>query len=80
METYKKCLTEKQLTTNLVEVEAIVNSRPLVYVDDDIKSSHVLTPSNFVMTNPTTSFLAADVTIRMWTMRKLQVGQRQKGS
>ena len=41
-------LTEKQLSTVLIEVEAIVNSRPLVYVDDDINSSTVLTPSDFL--------------------------------
>ena len=46
-----KCLTESQLNTILIEVEAIVNLPPLVYVDDDIKSSHVLTPSDFVLAN-----------------------------
>ena len=41
-------LTEKQLVTILTE--AVVNSRPLVYVDDDINSSMILTvtPSNFL--------------------------------
>ena len=48
----KKCLTEKQLSTVLTEVEAVVNSRPLVYVDNDIKSSHVLTPADFLLINP----------------------------
>ena len=38
----KRCLTEKQLITVLTEVEAVVNSQPLVYVDNNIKSSHVL--------------------------------------
>ena len=41
-------LTEKQLSTVLAEVEAIVNSRPLVYVDEDINSSMVLTPTDFL--------------------------------
>ena len=36
-----QCLTEKQLVTILTE--AVVNSRPLVYVDDDINSSMILT-------------------------------------
>ena len=43
-----QCLTETQLTTILVEVEAVVNSRPLVYVDEDINSSMVLTPFDFL--------------------------------
>jgi len=32
-------------------VEALVNSHSLVYVDNDIKSSHVLTPSDFMWIN-----------------------------
>ena len=43
-----QCLTEKQLVTVLTEVEAVVNCRPLVYVDDDINSNLVLTPSDFL--------------------------------
>ena len=41
-------MTEKQLTIILVETEAVVNSRPLVYVDEDINSSMVLTPLDFL--------------------------------
>ena len=43
-----QCLTDKQLVTILAEVESVVNSRPLVYVDDDINSSIVITPSSFM--------------------------------
>ena len=43
-----QCLTEKQLITTLAEAEAVVNSRPLVYVDEDINSSMVLTPAHFL--------------------------------
>lgn len=42
------CLTEKQLETVVIEVETVVNTRPLVYVDDDINSSIVITPSHFL--------------------------------
>ena len=42
------CLTEKQLVTVLAEVETVVNSRPLVYIDDDINSSVVITPLSFL--------------------------------
>ena len=41
------CFTLTQLITILTEVEAVVNSRPLVYVADDIDSSHVLIPNDF---------------------------------
>ena len=44
----KKCLTERQLATILTEAEAVLNSRPLVYVDDDINSSSALTPQDFL--------------------------------
>ena len=43
-----KCLTEKQLVTILAETEAVVNSRPLVYIDDDINSSMIITPTDFL--------------------------------
>ena len=43
-----QCLTERQLTTVLTEVEAVVNLRPLVYVDEDINSSRILTPADFL--------------------------------
>ena len=49
----KLCLTYDQLLTILKEVEAVVNSRPLVYIEDDINSSMTLTPSHFLTLNPT---------------------------
>ena len=49
----KLCLTYNQLLTILKEVEAVVNSRPLVYIEDDINSSMTLTPSHFLTLNPT---------------------------
>ena len=42
------CLTERQLETVIVEVETVINTRPLVYVDDDINSSTMITPSHFL--------------------------------
>jgi len=41
-------LTHRQLSTVLTEVEAVINSRPLVYVDDDINSNITLTPFHFL--------------------------------
>ena len=43
-----RCLTQRQLATVLTEVEAVINTRPLVYVDDDINSSVILTPMNLL--------------------------------
>ena len=43
-----KCLTERQLVMVLTETEAVVHSHPLVYVDDDINSSMILAPSDFL--------------------------------
>ncbi|MEW8544134.1 MAG: hypothetical protein AB2693_11425, partial [Candidatus Thiodiazotropha sp.] len=48
----KLCMTYEQLFTILKEVEAVVNSRPLVYVEDDINSHITLTPSHFLTPNP----------------------------
>ena len=42
------CVTEKQLATIVLEVEVVVNTRPLVYVDDDINFSTIITPSHFL--------------------------------
>jgi hypothetical protein len=48
----RKILTLEQLTTLLKESEAVVNSRPLVYVGEDLKSSITLTPRHFLCLNP----------------------------
>ena len=47
------CLTLTQLSTILTEAEAeaVVNSRPLVYVENDINSGHVLVPNDFLSMN-----------------------------
>ena len=48
----KLCLTSDQLLTIIKESKATINSRPLVYVDDDINSDLVLTSSHFLSLNP----------------------------
>ena len=48
----KACLTSEQLLTLLKEAEAVVNSRPLTYVGDDIHSFMTLTPAHFLSLNP----------------------------
>ena len=48
----KVCLTNEQLLTVLKEAEAVINSRPLTYVGDDINSFMTLTPAHFLSLNP----------------------------
>ncbi|CAC5390307.1 unnamed protein product [Mytilus coruscus] len=60
----KKLLTDVQLQTILKEVEAIINSRPLVYVGDDINSRITLTPSHFLSLNPKVGIPEIDFDIR----------------
>ena len=48
----KLCLTNDQLLTVLKEAEAIINSRPLVYMGDDINSGITLTPAHSLSLNP----------------------------
>ena len=44
----KETITRTQLSTIITEVEAILNSRPLNYVDEDINSATALTPNDFL--------------------------------
>ena len=47
-----KCsVTKEKLSTLLVGVEAVMNTRPLVYVGDDINSGEALTPAHFLGAN-----------------------------
>ena len=48
----KLCLTEDQLETFLTEVQAVINSRPLVYVGEDFDSGFSLAPADFLNLNP----------------------------
>lgn len=54
------CLTFVQLQTLVTEIEAVINSRPLVHVGSDLKDNQVLTPSHFLTMNPQTGFPTAD--------------------
>lgn len=47
----KICLNTVQLETILNEVEAVVNSRPLVYVGADLNSGFAITPGDFLSIN-----------------------------
>jgi hypothetical protein len=45
------CVTKSQMHTLLTEVEAVVNSRPLVYVGADWEDGVILTPAHFLSLN-----------------------------
>ena len=46
----------------LIEVEATVNARPLVYVGDDLESNITLTPNHFLSLNPKTGISELEMT------------------
>lgn len=56
----KLCLTYEQLLTISMEVEAVITSRPLVYVKDDINSHVALTPSHLLTLTPRIVIPACD--------------------
>uniref|UniRef100_A0A5S6Q0M6 Integrase catalytic domain-containing protein n=1 Tax=Trichuris muris TaxID=70415 RepID=A0A5S6Q0M6_TRIMR len=49
-------LTETELHTVLVEIEAKINARPLTFVGDDPKDANVLTPFHFLIGKEFTEF------------------------
>ena len=48
----KLSLSSSQLQTILSEVEAIVNTRSLTYVDSELKPRKIITPMHFLSMNP----------------------------
>ena len=50
----RKLLDNDKLQTIVKEVEAVVNSRPLVYVGDNINSTIIRTPAHFLCLHPGT--------------------------
>ena len=50
----KLYLYRSQLETITIEIEAILNSRPLTYVGDDLASGFALTPAHFLTLNTET--------------------------
>lgn len=57
----RRLLTLIQLQTFVRDAVAVVNSRPLVYVGDDVSSTTALTPSYFLTLNPSTGIPESDV-------------------
>ncbi|XP_066926074.1 uncharacterized protein [Clytia hemisphaerica] len=50
----QKLLTPTQLQTYLTETEAILNTRPLVYIGEDLNDGTTITPSHFLSPNTKT--------------------------
>ena len=50
----KRMVSGQYMQTLLVETAAIINSRPLTYLDDDINSRRALTPAHFINFNVNT--------------------------
>ena len=48
----QKLLTVVQLQTLIKEIESVLNTRPLVYVANDINSTMPITPAHFLNMNP----------------------------
>ncbi|XP_072022724.1 uncharacterized protein [Amphiura filiformis] len=51
----KTCQSEEQLHTLMCEVEATINSRPLIKTSDDPKDLSVITPNDLLLLQPTAS-------------------------
>ena len=45
---HKRSVTREELLTTLVEIEAVVNNRPLLYLRDDSRACEALTPSHLL--------------------------------
>ena len=54
-------VTSAELVTLLMEVEAVINSRPLTYIDSDVNSGQTITPSHFLSLNQKTGCPDFDV-------------------
>ncbi|GBM23688.1 hypothetical protein AVEN_187976-1 [Araneus ventricosus] len=51
----KSCLTVEQLLTVLIEIEGMINSRPITYVGSDTEEPNALTPAHFLLGKRITS-------------------------
>lgn len=49
--TGRKYYTLDQLVTLLTEIEAVINTRPSMYVYEDFVSGFILTPADFLVSN-----------------------------
>ncbi|GFQ73001.1 integrase catalytic domain-containing protein [Trichonephila clavata] len=54
----KSSLASEELETILCEIEAVINSRPITYIDSDYTGNFPLFPSHFLLGRRLTSLLA----------------------
>ena len=47
--TQNRTLSEDFLSTFIIEIESVLNSRPLASVTDDLNNYNVLTPNHFIL-------------------------------
>lgn len=77
-----KCLTYDQLHTILVQIEAILNSRPLQPISEDCNDMEALTPGHFIRGGPMVVSLPFDIPkqsdsigIQLWREREQMMKQ-----
>ena len=52
----KLVMSKEQVSTLITEVEAVINSRPLVYVGDDFQNGYSISPADFLLINRPTGY------------------------
>ena len=67
-----KCFTFEEMSTLLVQIEAVLNSRPLMPISSDDTDLSVLTPGHFLIEQPITSLPDQDYSnmkiLRRWNL------------
>ena len=58
----RRLLTLIQMQTLIKEIEAVLNSRPLVYVGEDVNSNIPITPAHFLTLNPKLGIPETEIT------------------
>lgn len=74
----KSFLSFEELNTIITEVEAVLNSRPLTYILDEVNEPTPLTPSHFLTGQRLTSLPAANSTEKPMVASKDQLSRRLK--
>ena len=57
----RRILSLSHMQTLIKEIESVLNSRPLVFINDDINSNIAITPSHFLTLNPKTGIPVLEI-------------------